>query len=197
MRLIATLCLWAACLAASAAPVHVKLDTSLGGILLELYPDRAPGTVKNFLQYVRDGHYDQTIFHRVVPGFVVQGGAYDLHYREKPTREPIKLEADTGLSNVRGTVAMARYAEPDTATASFFINLEDNTRLDELNGGYAVFGRVIEGMDVVDGMARIPTGPGGPFPAEVPQILIVLEDAEIVPAPGAAEAEQPERAGRQ
>lgn len=179
---------------------YVKLETNLGDIVLELYPDQAPGTVQNFLQYVADGHYDQTIFHRVVPGFVVQGGGYDLEYKEKPTREPIPLEVDNELSNVRGSVAMARTNEPDSATSQFFINLTDNPRLDTHGGGYAVFGRVVRGMDVVDRIAEVPTGPGGPFPTEVPQILVVLENAERIdslpPAKQKAGAAQEKPAGQ-
>jgi peptidyl-prolyl cis-trans isomerase A (cyclophilin A) len=113
--------------------------------------------VANFLGYVRSGHYDGTVFHRVIDGFMIQGGGMDARLREKPTKAPIKLEAGNGLSNVRGTLAMARTSNPDSATAQFFINVADNPRLDSFGGGYAVFGRVIEGMDVVDRIRAVPT----------------------------------------
>jgi cyclophilin family peptidyl-prolyl cis-trans isomerase len=137
----------------------VIMETSKGTIKIELFEDKAPITVKNFLQYVDDGHYDGTVFHRVIADFMIQGGGYDQNYRQKPTREPIKNEANNGLSNKRGTIAMARTSNPDSATAQFFINTVDNERLDrsETNPGYCVFGRVIEGMDVVDAIRRVKT----------------------------------------
>lgn len=150
------------------APVRVRLETSDGIVVLELDRKRAPSTVANFVQYVRDGHYDGTLFHRVIPGFVVQGGGYTIQWQEKPTRAPIRNEAKNGLSNLRGTIAMARTDDPHSATAQFYINLADNTRLDTLGGGYTVFGRVVEGMEVIDKIAAIPTGPGGPFDRDVP-----------------------------
>jgi peptidyl-prolyl cis-trans isomerase A (cyclophilin A) len=137
----------------------VVLDTSEGAITLELEAAKAPKTVENFLKYVDDGFYNDTVFHRVIPGFMIQGGgpAKDT-YREKETRGPVKNESANGLSNTRGTVAMARKPDPDSATAQFFINLGDNSRLDQAGGGYTVFGRVIDGMNVVDRIAAEPTG---------------------------------------
>jgi peptidyl-prolyl cis-trans isomerase A (cyclophilin A) len=135
----------------------VRMATSAGDIVIELDAAKAPGTVANFLGYVRSGHYDGTVFHRVIDGFMIQGGGMDARLREKPTTAPIKLEAGNGLSNVRGTLAMARTSNPDSATAQFFINVADNPRLDSFGGGYAVFGRVIEGMDVVDRIRAVPT----------------------------------------
>jgi peptidyl-prolyl cis-trans isomerase A (cyclophilin A) len=135
----------------------VRMATSAGDIVIELDAAKAPGTVANFLGYVRSGHYDGTVFHRVIDGFMIQGGGMDARLREKPTKAPIKLEAGNGLSNVRGTLAMARTSNPDSATAQFFINVADNPRLDSFGGGYAVFGRVIEGMDVVDRIRAVPT----------------------------------------
>ena len=137
----------------------VVLDTSLGKIKIELFPDKAPVTVKNFLRYVDEKHYDGTIFHRVIPTFMIQGGGFAPGMTEKKTHEPIKNEAGNGLSNVRGTIAMARLPDPDTATAQFFINVKDNTRLDRsgANAGYAVFGKVIDGMDVVNKIKDVQT----------------------------------------
>ena len=141
----------------SAWAQKVRMATSAGDIVIELDAAKAPGTVANFLGYVRSGHYDGTVFHRVIDGFMIQGGGMDARLREKPTKAPIKLEAGNGLSNVRGTLAMARTSNPDSATAQFFINVADNPRLDSFGGGYAVFGRVIEGMDVVDRIRAVPT----------------------------------------
>lgn len=145
--------------AAEEAP-RVKIATSAGDIVVEVYPDKAPRTVENFLRYVKDGQYVDTIFHRVIPGFMVQGGGYDSSMTEKPTRAPIPLEANNGLRNDRGTLAMARMGNPNSATAQFFINLADNATLNapKPDGyGYAVFGRVVSGMEVVDAMATLPT----------------------------------------
>jgi len=133
-----------------------RIATSEGDILVELYAEEAPKTVDNFLQYAKDGHFDRTIFHRVVNGFVIQGGGYNAYFKERPTRDPIPYEGDNGLPNYRGTLAMARTMDPDSAAAQWYINLRDNDRLNHLENdlgvrpGYAVFGRVIEGMDVVD-----------------------------------------------
>jgi peptidyl-prolyl cis-trans isomerase A (cyclophilin A) len=145
----------------SAWAQKVRMATSAGDIVIELDAAKAPGTVANFLGYVRSGHYDGTVFHRVIDGFMIQGGGMDARLREKPTKAPIKLEAGNGLSNVRGTLALARTNNPDSATAQFFINVADNPRLDSFGGGYAVFGRVIEGMDVVDRIRAMPTQPQG------------------------------------
>lgn len=139
----------------------VVLDTSLGKITIELFADKAPITVKNFLQYVDDKFYDGTIFHRVIADFMIQGGGLTPGLLEKRTRAPIKNESDNGLSNERGTIAMARTSEPDSATAQFFINVVNNARLDKKNAmdkvGYAVFGRVIDGMNVVDQIRQVQT----------------------------------------
>lgn len=176
---------------AQGAHPRVRLQTSQGAIVLELYPDKAPQTVANFLNYVRSGFYNGTVFHRVVPGFVIQGGGFDVNLAAKKTQGPITNEAANGLSNQRGTVAMARTAQVHSATSQFFINLADNTFLDHRDDspqgfGYCVFGRVVEGMEVVDAIAALPTGPGGPFPAEVPQKPVVILKAELLassPAP--------------
>jgi cyclophilin family peptidyl-prolyl cis-trans isomerase len=144
----------------------IVIDTSFGKIKVELFQDKAPITVKNFLQYVDDKHYDGTIFHRVIPTFMIQGGGYESGQKvekgeEKKTRDPIKNESDNGLLNKRGTLAMARTPKPDSATSQFFINVEDNKFLDRANAkdkvGYAVFGKVIEGMDVVDKIKKVKT----------------------------------------
>lgn len=147
---------------ASAANPQVVVDTSLGSFTIELFPDKSPVSVENFLQYVHDGFYSGTIFHRVVAGYVVQGGGYTADLTEKPTRPPIQNEATNGLTNQRGTVAMARTRVVRSATAQFFVNVADNRRLDHTgyapdDFGYAVFGRVIEGMDVVDQISRVRT----------------------------------------
>nr|WP_315851879.1 peptidylprolyl isomerase [Thermogemmata fonticola] len=144
-----------------AANPIVVMETNMGTITIELYEDKAPITVKNFLQYVDDKHYDGTIFHRVIDGFMIQGGGYEPGMKERKTRPPIKNESANGLSNLRGTIAMARTPDPDSATAQFFINVKDNTFLDRANArdkvGYCVFGRVIEGMDVVDKIKAVKT----------------------------------------
>jgi cyclophilin family peptidyl-prolyl cis-trans isomerase len=155
---------------AAAGPAQEKnpvvvLDTSLGKITIELFADKAPVTVKNYLQYVDDKHYDGTIFHRVIADFMIQGGGMEPGLKEKRTRGPIKNESTNGLSNERGTIAMARTSVPDSATAQFFINVKDNKFLDRANAkdrvGYAVFGKVIAGMDVVDKIRAVETGEMG------------------------------------
>jgi peptidyl-prolyl cis-trans isomerase A (cyclophilin A) len=143
------------------AQQKVRLATSMGDIVVELDAEKAPKTVDNFVRYVKSGHYNGTVFHRVIDGFMIQAGGMDAKLVEKPTRAPIKLEANNGLSNVRGAVAMARTANPDSATAQFFINVADNPRLDTYGGGYAVFGRVVDGMDVVDRIKATPTQAAG------------------------------------
>src|SRR5512133_58956 len=160
--------------AADAAP-QVKFSTTAGDFVVEVYPDKAPKTVENFLQYVKDKHYDGTIFHRVIDNFMIQGGGYKANYSEKPTRPPVVHEgqdaiAKGGPKNVVGTVAMARTNEPNSATAQFFINVKDNAFLDPTpqKPGYTVFGRVVSGMDVVNKIKAMPTGAGGPFPTDVP-----------------------------
>lgn len=165
---------------------RVQFETSLGNFTLRLDPAKAPITVENFLTYVKEGHYDGTIFHRVIPGFMAQGGGYTAEFKQKTTHAPIKNEADNGLVNKRGTIAMARTPDPHSASSQFFINYQDNTFLNYSsptpNGwGYAVFGEVVEGMEVVDAMAKIPTGPGGPMPKDVPQTPIVIKKASVLP----------------
>jgi peptidyl-prolyl cis-trans isomerase B (cyclophilin B) len=175
---------------APTAPVYVKLTTTDGDIFLELDAAKAPVTVANFVQYVRDGHYDGTIFHRVIPGFVAQGGGYTPTFEEKPTREPIQNESKNGLMNLRGTIAMARTSEPHSASSQWYINLVDNARLNgaEFKWGYAVFGNVVRGMDVVDEIALIPTGPAGEFQSDVPFRPVIVKQAAIIDAlPAAAE----------
>ena len=162
----------------------VKLTTTLGEITIQLNHEKAPISSENFLTYVKDGFYDGTIFHRIIPGFMAQGGGFDADFNQKATHEPIKNEADNGLKHDRGTLAMARTPDPNSATAQFFINYKDNAFLNYTsptpNGwGYAVFGEVIEGMDVVDAMAKQPTGNRG-MHQDVPKTDIVIEKAEIV-----------------
>ncbi|MFN4148346.1 MAG: peptidylprolyl isomerase [Rhodocyclaceae bacterium] len=162
----------------------IKLTTSLGTITLELDAEKAPKTVANFIDYVKAGHYDGTIFHRVIDGFMIQGGGFTSGMKQKPTRAPIENEAANGLKNLRGTIAMARTSDPHSATAQFFINVADNDFLDfrapSGNGwGYCVFGKVVEGMDVVDKIKSVRTGNRG-FHQDVPIEDIVIEKVEIV-----------------
>jgi cyclophilin family peptidyl-prolyl cis-trans isomerase len=172
---------------AHAANPRVELKTTAGTMVIELYADKAPKTVDNFLRYVNDGFYKGTIFHRVIPGFMIQGGGFTQDFKQKPTREPVVNEAANGLQNTVGTLAMARTSDPQSATAQFFINVADNAFLDfkaptPRGYGYAVFGKVIEGMDVAKKIVSTQTGPGGPFPTDVPQTPIVIEDARVLPA---------------
>ena len=165
-------------------PVQVALTTSLGKIVLELDEKKAPKTVANFLGYVKKGHYNGLIFHRVISGFMIQGGGFDEKMDEKPTGAPIHNEADNGLANLRGTISMARTNDPHSATAQFFINVVDNPMLDfksktRQGWGYAVFGKVVEGMDVVDKIRMVPTGSEGIF-QDVPQTPVIIEKTEIV-----------------
>jgi peptidyl-prolyl cis-trans isomerase A (cyclophilin A) len=166
---------------APAGPVIV-IETSMGRIRLGLYKDKAPITVNNFVQYVRGGHYDGLIFHRVIPNFMIQGGGFEEDMAERPTRPPIRNEARNGLRNRRGTVAMARTNAPNSATSQFFINLRDNTSLDfGIRGaGYAVFGEVIEGMDVVDRIASVPTTSKGRYD-DVPETPVVIKRVREAP----------------
>lgn len=163
---------------------HVILHTSMGAIEIELLPEAAPESVANFLQYARDGHYDDTLFHRVIENFMIQGGGFNTRFRQKPTREPITNEADNGLENKRGTVAMARTNAPHSATSQFFINVTDNDALNHTGTqsgrtwGYAVFGRVVDGMDVVDAIRKVETTHHGPH-ADVPAEPVVIERVEI------------------
>ena len=216
-RLAAGACAAAAlatALPALAADPRVKFVTSEGDFVVELYPAKAPKTVENFLQYVKDKHYDGTIFHRVIKDFMIQGGGYDKDYKEKPTRASVIHEGRQalakGLKNERGTLAMARTSDPHSAKAQFFINVVDNARLDpviippgdpvpkfEYMGqtyenvpranlvnhpqlfGYTVFGKVVSGMDTVDKIRNTATGPGGSFPTDAPQKMVVIESARI------------------
>lgn len=159
---------------------EVVLETSLGNIVLRLNREKAPISVENYLRYVNEGHYDGTIFHRVIDGFMIQGGGFTEQYQAKTTHEAIENESQNGLKNLRGTVAMARTSAPHTATAQFYINVEDNAALDypSFDGwGYAVFGEVIEGMDVVDQIKALETGSGGPFTKDVPITQVVIQKA--------------------
>jgi cyclophilin family peptidyl-prolyl cis-trans isomerase len=186
---------WISALALIAGPAlaanpQVELDTSAGVIKLELYPDAAPKTVENFLAYVKAGHYNGTQFHRVIKGFMIQGGGYNADFWQKPTRPPIPIEADksvkAGLSNVPGSVAMARTGDPNSATSQFFINVADNKRLDfrspDAQGyGYTVFGKVVSGMEVVNKIATMPTGAAGPFASDVPNERVMIKAAKLLP----------------
>ena len=172
----------------------VAIDTSMGTITIELDRAHAQKTADNFLQYVGEGHYDGTLVYRVAPGFVIQAGSFDSATHTRPVHDPIPLEAGNGLSNLRGTIAMARQNDPSSATAEFFINLGNNTNLDRQPGdadgttGYAVFGHVVSGMDVVDKIAAVPVGMGGPMPGQWPQTPIMIQRIRIVASPSAAPA---------
>jgi peptidyl-prolyl cis-trans isomerase B (cyclophilin B) len=164
---------------------QVKLETSLGDIVIELNADKAPNTVENFLTYVNDGFYNGTVFHRVIKDFMIQGGGFTEEFKQKSPNAPIKNEANNGLSNVRGSVAMARTGDPHSATAQFFINTVDNNFLDFRGEqgaawGYAVFGEVVEGMDVVDAIRIVETGSKGSFPTDAPNDNIVIINATVV-----------------
>jgi peptidyl-prolyl cis-trans isomerase A (cyclophilin A) len=166
-------------LAQPALAQKVRLATSAGDIVLELHADKAPKSVANFVQYVNAGHYDGTIFHRVIENFMIQGGGFTPDGAQRPVRTPIPLEAGNGLSNLRGTLAMARTAVPDSATAQFFINVVDNPRLDTAGGGYAVFGKVVTGMDIVDKIKGVATANrGGPF-QDRPVTDVVITKATV------------------
>lgn len=174
--------------------MNPKVELHIAGqgvVTLELDEQKAPKTVANFLAYVKKGHYDGTIFHRVIDGFMIQGGGFAGNFKQKPTRGPVVNEAQgavkAGLKNQAGTVAMARTPDPNSATAQFFINVSDNSFLDwgDPRGdghGYAVFGKVISGLDVVTKIAKTPTGAGGPFPSDVPRQPVVIESMTLVPA---------------
>lgn len=180
IRLLSAALLCAATLPAWAQTV--RLDTSAGEIVVELDAAKAPKTVENFLRYVADGHYDGTVFHRVIKGFMIQGGGMQPDLQEKPKRPPIPLESRNGLSNTRGTLAMARTMVPDSASSQFFINVVDNAFLDAANArdghGYAVFGKVVKGMGVVERIRNVATGSKGPF-TDVPLEPIVIRKATL------------------
>jgi len=163
---------------------RVRLETGLGDIVVELYPEKAPKTVENFLQYVKDGHYDGTIFHRVIDGFMIQGGGFTRDMVQKPTRGPVMNEADNGLRNAVGTIAMARTNDPHSATAQFYINVANNSALDFREKtprawGYAVFGRVVKGMDTVGKIKSVPTTSVGHY-QDVPREPIVIRKATLL-----------------
>jgi peptidyl-prolyl cis-trans isomerase A (cyclophilin A) len=160
----------------------VKFQTNVGDFTVELYPEKAPKTVENFLQYVKDKHYDGTVFHRVISNFMVQGGGFSADLVQKPTRSPIPLEAKNGLKNDQGTIAMARTGNPNSATTQFFINVVDNPALNAPSPdgyGYAVFGKVISGMDTIQKIRTTPTGSAGPFPSDVPKTPIIINSATL------------------
>jgi peptidyl-prolyl cis-trans isomerase B (cyclophilin B) len=173
---------------------RVRIQTNLGDIVVELNREKAPQTVANFLSYVNEGFYNGTIFHRVIDGFMIQGGGFTQDLQQKATKPPIQNEADNGLKNDRGTIAMARTNNPNSATAQFFINVVNNDFLNHRNKttrgwGYTVFGKVVEGMDVVDKIRKTPTGPSGPFRQDAPKTPVVIESATVVsqaqtPSPG-------------
>lgn len=169
-------------IAQAADAPQVALKTSMGDIVIELYPDKAPKSVENFLRYVKDGQYNGTIFHRVINGFMIQGGGFDAGMQQKSTREPIPNEAKNGLKNAPYTVAMARTSAPHSATAQFFINVADNNALDypgQDGWGYAVFGKVVKGIEVVDKIRQVKTGSSGMY-RDVPATPVVIESASIV-----------------
>jgi cyclophilin family peptidyl-prolyl cis-trans isomerase len=164
----------------------VRIQTNMGDIVVELNREKAPQTVANFLSYVNDGFYNGTVFHRVIDGFMIQGGGFTQDLQQKSTKPPIQNEADNGLKNDRGTIAMARTNNPNSATAQFFINVVNNDFLNYRSKttrgwGYAVFGKVVEGMDVVDKIRKTPTGPSGPFRQDVPKTPVVIQSVSVVP----------------
>ncbi|GLQ88720.1 peptidylprolyl isomerase [Dyella flagellata] len=172
--------------ASAAANPQVIVHTSAGDITLELYADKSPKSVANFLRYVHEGFYAGTVFHRVIPGYLIQGGLYTAELQPRRTHSPVPSEADNGLSNLRGTVAVARGADPNSGTSQFFVNLVDDRRLDYvgnqtgLTWGYTVFGKVIKGLDVVDKIAALPTHAQGPFAADVPTPLVVIQSVNVI-----------------
>lgn len=165
-------------------PPVVELNTNMGAIVIELNEEKAPKTVENFLNYVKSGQYDGTIFHRIIDGFMIQGGGMDAEMNEKPTNAPVENEADNGLKNDKGTIAMARTQDPHSATSQFFINVKDNDFLNHsgknMQGwGYTVFGKVTSGMDVIEKMKGVPTGRFG-MHADVPKEPVVINSATII-----------------
>src|SRR6185436_6454335 len=179
----------------AAGPERVRITTNLGSFVIEMQRDRAPLTVENFVSYVRAGHYTNTLFHRVISGFVIQGGGVGTDFKPKPVQKPIPNEAGNGLKNLRGTVGLARASGPHSGDCQFFINVADNGDLDPLptRWGYAVFGRVVQGMEVVDRISISPTGSGGPFKQDAPIQAVVIQKIELLPdsstgAPAAAPA---------
>jgi len=184
--IIASAAIFSVAVQAETAP-QVKFSTSTGDFVVELYPDKAPKTVENFLQYVKDKHYNGTIFHRVINNFMVQGGGFDGNFVEKKTRPPVVHEgrealAKGGPKNVEGTIAMARTNDPQSATAQFFINVKNNAFLNPnpQSYGYTVFGKVVQGLDVIDKIKTTPTGAGGPFSTDVPKTPVIINTATLV-----------------
>lgn len=168
-----------------AANPKVRMETTKGTIIIELYPDKAPKTVENFLHYVNEGKYEGTIFHRVIKRFMNQGGGYTSDFKKVDTFSPIQNEADNGLKNKRGTIAMARTGDPHSATNQFFVNTADNAFLDHTSKssrgwGYCVFGTVVDGMEVMDRIARVKTGANGPFKQDVPMEEVLIQKASVV-----------------
>ncbi len=176
---------------ASADAPQVKIETNMGDIIVLLNAEKAPKTVENFLTYANDGFYNNTIFHRVISNFMIQGGGFTADYQRKASRAPVENEADNGLSNKKGTLAMARTMDPHSATAQFFINVKDNNFLDFTSKsprgwGYTVFGSVIKGMDVVNRIRSVSTGSGGPFPTDVPQEPVIIKSVTLLNPPPAS-----------
>lgn len=168
------------CNSVFAAGQQIEIKTNLGNILLEIYPEKAPKTVNNFLGYIKEKQYEDTIFHRVIPGFMIQGGGFDKAMKKKPTRQPIENEADNGLKNEIGTIAMARTGDPHSATSQFFINVKNNVFLNHTEPtqrgyGYTVFGKVINGMDVVNRISEAPTGR-----RDAPKEMIVIKSISTI-----------------
>ena len=189
MKKLITACAIALLLAANsnvfASNPKVRMETTKGVVVIELYPDKAPKTVENFLRYVNEGKYDGTIFHRVIKRFMNQGGGFTPDFKKVETFAPIKNEADNGLKNKRGTIAMARTGDPHSATNQFFVNTVDNAFLDHTSKtprgwGYCVFATVVDGMDVMDRIAKVPTGANGPFQQDVPQEEILIQKVSVI-----------------
>ncbi|MCK5719262.1 MAG: peptidyl-prolyl cis-trans isomerase [Thiomargarita sp.] len=168
-------------------PIQVNMQTSAGTIVIQLNQEKAPKTVANFLTYVNAGFYDGTIFHRIINNFMIQGGGFTPNFQQKTTNKPIANEANNGLKNVRGSIAMARTGNPHSATSQFFININDNAFLDykaanQRGWGYTVFGKVVEGMEIVNKIKQSETGSGGPFRQDVPKKPIIIEKVSVVEA---------------
>lgn len=189
MKKLITACAIVLLLAANssvfASNPKVRMETTKGVVVIELYPDKAPKTVENFLRYVNEGKYDGTIFHRVIKRFMNQGGGFTPDFKKVETFAPIKNEADNGLKNKRGTIAMARTGDPHSATNQFFVNTVDNAFLDHTSKtprgwGYCVFATVVDGMDVMDRIAKVPTGAKGPFQQDVPQEEILIQKVSVI-----------------
>ncbi|BCB28024.1 peptidyl-prolyl cis-trans isomerase [Sulfurimicrobium lacus] len=200
--LLSILALLASFSAQSATNPQVMIKTNLGEMVVELYPQKAPKTVENFLHYVKNGFYNGTIFHRVINDFMIQGGGLTPAFEQKATFPPIPNEADNGLKNEPGTLAMAHAADPNSATAQFFINLDQNKHLDFYKPesyyyGYCVFGKVIKGLDVAKKIGAIPTSAGGPFASDVPQEKIVIEEVAPITLQAAAEPATDKKTSKQ